>query len=172
MSSKWSESILDLPTEHRAVKKHGHSPQPECLTEGGHGRQAVTGTGTKTKGHPHIPLLPHSLRLHHTLCSSQKLNLKISISRKGSFQGLPKLLLKSCPFPSLPSPYNGLLHISFPSKENLFLPLLLWSLTPSRTPFQAHCWTCCPYQCCHEFKAHMLSTDFTEGAGIPVRKCN
>lgn len=154
------------------MKKHGHSPQPECLREGGFGRQAATGTGTETKGHPHLPLLPHSLILLHTLCSSQKLNLKISIPRKGSFQGLPKLLLKFCPLPSLPLPYNGLLHILFSIKKNPLSSSSALEPNAQQDSFPAPLLDMLSLQCCHEFKAHVLATDFTEGAGIPIRKCN
>lgn len=95
---------LDLPTEQRAVRKHGRSPQPESLREGRSGRQAATGAETETQGLPPPSFLPHSLRLHPTLCSSQNLGLKFSVPRKGNSQGSPKPLLKSCPLPSLPSP--------------------------------------------------------------------
>lgn len=123
---RWAGSILlvikDLPTEPSVVRKHRRSSwQP----------------WGESKGFLPLPFLsfprdvtPPSVPARSRVWSSWAPEEVVSRAHRSLCSG-------PSPYPDCFLPYNGPLHILFP-----FLPHLLWSLLPSRTPPQPQCWTC------------------------------
>lgn len=152
------------------MRKHRCGPQPGSV--GRHGKETATRAGSETERLPSPPFLPYSSRLYSTLCPSQKVSSKISVPRRSNSQGSSQPSFKFCSYPDCLLPHNALLHILFPFKEGPHPPMSAPEPNAQQDSSLAPLLDMITPQCCHECKAHVRVTDFTEGAGIPVGKYN